>query len=144
MLSKASFAEPHYSLDVLRGLIAEATNAAKTSTPVDTDSRMLSIVQKRIKASEGAAKEFEQAGREDLKEKEISQISILQSYVAESNLMGENEIRGAVTSLIDAMKRENRKLDKGSVMKGLIGPGGALDGALLDKKNVAGLVEEAL
>ncbi len=131
-------------LDVLRGLIAETTNAAKTSTPVTTDSHMLSIIRKKIKSSQGAITEFETAGRSDLKDKESAQIIVLEDYVQSSNVMSEMDMTQAIQDSIGKMRTNGLKTDKGSVMKALVGPGGALDGHLYDKKDVARLVDGML
>ena len=133
-----------FRLDVLRGLIAETTNAAKTSTPVTTDSHMLNLIRKKVKSSQGALAEFEAAGRADLKDREAAQIGVLEDYVKDSNVMSEEDMAQAVQDSIGRLRTERQKTDKGSVMKALIGPGGALDGQLVDKKDVARLVDGML
>ncbi len=110
-------------LDVLRGLIAETTNAAKTSNPVTTDSQMLSIIRKRVKSSEAAISEFEDAKRDDLRDKELGQIAILQEFIDGSNVMGEEDLTVAIQKVLGQMRTEERKADKGSVMRTLVGPG---------------------
>ena len=57
-------------LNVLRGLLAEVTNAAKTAQPLDSDMKLLGLLRKRTSAANQAAKEFSDAGRQDLTEKE--------------------------------------------------------------------------
>ena len=131
-------------LDVLRGLIAETTNAAKTSSPVTTDSHMLRLVQKKIKSSQQAVTEFEAAKRADLKEKEAAQIRVLEDYIKDSRIMSEEDMTKAIQDSIGKMRTEGQKTDKGSVMKALVGPGGALENQLVDKKDVARLVDRML
>jgi len=128
-------------LDVLRGLIAETTNAAKTSNPVTTDAQMLSIIRKRVKRSEAAISEFEDAKRDDLRDKELGQIAILQEFIDGRNVMGEEDLTAAIQKVLGQIRTDERKADKGSVMRALVGPGGALEGQLVDKKDVARLVD---
>ena len=127
-------------LDVLRGLIAEITNAAKTSKPITTDSQVLSLIRKRIKSSEAAATEFQAAKREDLRAREVAQIAVLDAYIQGSNFMGEEEITMAVRSTIGKMRAEEKEISRGSIMKALVGPGGSLEGQIVDKSDVARLV----
>ena len=131
-------------LDVLRGLLSDTTNAAKASNPVTTDAHMIQIIRKRAKSSEGAAKEAEDAKRDDLRDKELKQIAVLESYIKDSNSMSEDDVKGAVQETIGNMRTEGRKTDKGSVMKALVGPGGLLDGQLVNKKEVASIVSGML
>ncbi len=127
-------------LDVLRGLIAEVTNAAKTSKPVTTDSQMLSIIRKRVKSSESAATDFQAAKRDDLNAREVAQIAVLDEYIQDSNYMREEEVTTAIQEIVDRMKMENKEVNRDSVMKALVGPGGSLEGQTVDKSDVARLV----
>ncbi|KAG8531680.1 uncharacterized protein KY384_003312 [Bacidia gigantensis] len=131
-------------LDVLRGLIADATNAAKASNVAQTDSHMLQIIRKRIKNSEGAAQEAEHAHRNDLRDKELSQLSILQAYIEDSNVLSEDAVRASVLLVVETLRRDGQAASKGGVIKKLLGPGGTLDGQLVDKKEVARMVESML
>ena len=129
---------------MLRGLIADTTNASKTSNPPTTDSHILSIIRKRIKTSEAAAEEAKTAARKDLFSREQQQISVLESYLAHVQVVGEQEIASAVQKVLAALSGEGKKIDRGSLMKALIGPGGALDGQVVEKKKVAEAVDKVL
>lgn len=129
-----------YRLDVLRGLISEVTNAAKTSKPVTTDSQMLSIIRKRVKSSENAAAEFKAANREDLRSREAAQADVLEEYIKDSNSLGDEDITMAIQEVVGKMRTEKLDVNRGSVMKALVGPGGRLDGQLVDNSDVARLV----
>lgn len=128
-------------LDVLRGLISDVTNAAKTSKPVTTDVQMLQIVRKRVKSSEAAVEEFQNAKREDLKDREVAQIAVLEAYISESGSMGEDEIAKAIQDVIGRMRSEEKTVNQGSVMKSMVGPGGTLAESTVDKQVVAKLVK---
>ena len=97
-----------------------------------------------MNSSVNAASEFEQAGRTDLQEKERAQLSVLEGYVKSSGMMDEAELQRIVQDHMEKMKTEGQRLDKGTAMKALVGPGGALEGQLVDKKDVAKVVDRCL
>ncbi|MCJ1452140.1 hypothetical protein MMC28_002482 [Mycoblastus sanguinarius] len=140
-MKNAMKAKDSFRLDVLRGLISEVTNAAKTSKPVTTDSQMLNIIRKHVKSSEAAAGEFSNAKRDELKDREVAQIAVLQEYMKDSDIMGEEDVTKAIQDVIGNMRTDGKQVTGGSVMKALVGPGGSLDGQLVDKKDVARLVQ---
>lgn len=105
---------------------------------------MLSIIRKKVKNSQGALATFEAAGRKDLQDKEASQIKVLEDYIKDIKVMSEEDMTQAVQDLIGEMRTSGAKTDKGSVMKALTGPGGALDGQVLDKQVLARLVDGML
>ncbi|MDI1488734.1 MAG: hypothetical protein OHK93_008010 [Ramalina farinacea] len=131
-------------LDVIRGLLSDFTNATKSSKQSPTDAHILQLIRKRIKSSENAAEEAQKADREDLRGKELQQVALLQSYMTDSDIMGEDDVRIAVQQVIGEMRTGSKKTDKGSVMKALVGPGGALDGQLVDKQALAKMVDGML
>lgn len=71
------------SLSVLRGILADVTNASKTPAPIKTDRQMIKLLQKRVKASKDAASQFAAAGRQDLTGKEESQVAVLEEYASQ-------------------------------------------------------------
>ena len=101
---------------------------------------MLNIIRKRLKSSEAAAAEFEAANRQDLKDREVAQIAVLDGYVQDSNSMGEKAISAAIQDVVDKMRTEEKEVNRGSIMKALVGPGGSLEGRMVDKSDVAKLV----
>lgn len=101
---------------------------------------MLNIIRKRIKSSEAAAEEFSNAKREDLRSREAAQVAMLQEYIQDSDSMGEEDITVAIQAVIGTMRTEKNEVNRGSIMKALVGPGGTLDGQIVDKSDVARLV----
>lgn len=128
-------------LDVLRGLISDVTNSAKTSKPVTTDAQMLNIIRKRVKSSEAAVEEFQSAKRDDLIDREVAQIAVLEAYIGDSDPMGEDDITRAIQDVIGRMRSEGKSVNHGSVMKSMVGPGGTLEDQPVDKQIVAKLVK---
>ncbi|KAL9092019.1 MAG: hypothetical protein Q9159_001017 [Coniocarpon cinnabarinum] len=134
-------------LNVLRGLIADVTTAAKTSNPINTDMHVLSLLRKRTAAGREAAAEFAKGGRPDLKQNEDAQVSVLEEYAGGVETIGDDEIMTRIGDIVNSasMSQESgQTLNKGTVMKKLLGPGGTLEGKPVEKANVARLVDVAL
>ncbi|KAA6414857.1 MAG: hypothetical protein FRX48_01607 [Lasallia pustulata] len=127
-------------LNVLRSLLAEITNASKTSSPITTDLQLLSLLRKRAAMSRTAAQDFGAAKRTDLKDKEEAQVAVLEEYAGEVDTIGEEEITRVVGEVIGRMVSDEKKLDLGSVLKNLLGPGGAFNGKPVEKAEVAKIV----
>lgn len=146
-LGNSAFGSPftyYCSLNVLRALISETNNAAKTASPIQTDIQLLSLIRKRASASKEAAQQFAEADRPDLKEKEDAQIAILEEYAGHVKTLTVEEVEAVVAKEIAAIKEAGKKLEVGLVLKALFTPGGALDGKPADRKEVAGLVKKAV
>ena len=131
-------------MDVLRGLISDVNNAAKTSKPVTTDSQMLNIIRRRVKSSEAAVEDFQSAKRDDLKDREVAQIAVLEAYIGNCASMGEDDITRAIQDVIGKMRSEEKTVNQGSVMKSIVGPGGTLEDQPVDKQVIANLVKSML
>lgn len=131
-------------MDVLRALISETNNASKTSSPIQTDLQLLSLIRKRAAAAKDAAQEFAAANRPDLKEKEESQVTILEEYAAQVETMSVEDIMAVVSQEISQLKAADKKVDIGSVLKSLFAPGGALDGKPAERAEVARIAKEAV
>ncbi|KAI9839286.1 MAG: hypothetical protein M1819_003281 [Sarea resinae] len=131
-------------LNVLRGLLAETTNAAKTSTPFKTDVQLLALLRKRAAASKAAALEFQAAKRDDLKEKEDAQVAVLEEYAGGVETMGVEDIKKSVAEVMEKVKVEGARMDMGGVLKRLVGPGGSLEGKPVERAEVARIVKEAV
>ena len=78
-----------------------------------TDEETISIVQKMIKQRKDSFSQFEQAGREELAEKEAREISILEQFLPEQ--LSEEEILQDVNQAIAESGAESMQ-DMGKVM----------------------------
>ena len=125
-------------------MISETNNAAKTSSPVQTDIQLLSLIRKRAAAAKEAAQQFAESDRPDVKEKEDAQIAILEEYAGHVKTLSVDEVEAIIAKEISAMKEAGKKMEIGQVLKALFAPGGALDGKPADRKEVAGLVKKAV
>ena len=130
-------------LNVLRALLAETTNASKTSNPFKTDIQILSMLRKRAAASKSAAEEFAAADTNDLRDKEEAQIAVLEEYASAVEMVSENEIKEVVTEVISLMRSASHTIiNAGSVMKAVVGPGTRyFEGKAVDKAEVAKVVQ---
>ncbi|KAF2484966.1 Yqey-like protein-domain-containing protein [Neohortaea acidophila] len=133
-------------LNVLRSLIADVTNAAKTSSPIKTDMQILSLLRKRQAAAKQASEEFKAAGRQDLVEKEQGQVGVLEEYAGSVETISADDIREVVIRVVNDSKeqRPDGQANIGEVLKKLLGAGGSLDGKPVDRKEVSRIVKEVL
>jgi uncharacterized protein YqeY len=143
-LKTAMKAKDTARLNVLRGVLADITNASKTSTPASTDMQVVALLRKRSAASKAAVVEFKEAKREDLVGKEEEQISILEGYAGEVATVPEEEIVAAIKEMVKMMTVDGAKVNMGSLVKKMIGPGGVYDGKNVEAKTVAKLVQAEL
>jgi uncharacterized protein YqeY len=129
-------------LSVIRALLAEVTNAAKTPRAIETDVQVLSLIRKRIAAAKEAGESFKAAGREDLSQQEDAQATVLQEYASNVDTVSEAEMKEAVEQAITSLDAKSRNL--GMVMKVLTGSGGKLAGRPVVGKDLAAIISRAL
>ena len=128
-------------LNVLRALLADITNASKTTSPITTNPQFLSLIRKRLAAAEGAVGEFKAGGRQDLVDKEENQMGVLKDYMKDvgGDAMSAEELKDTIAEVLEESKAQGRVV-MGDVLKKLLGPGGKLEGKGADGKEVAKLV----
>ncbi|MCJ1405902.1 hypothetical protein MMC11_009133 [Xylographa trunciseda] len=131
-------------LNVLRGILAETTNASKTSTPLRTDIQLLSLLKKRAAASKAAAQEFGAAKRDDLKDNEEAQVAVLEEYASTIKTIEEHEVVETIAKVVGEMRTQGVSVNIGNVLKAVLGVGGALDGKPVEKAEVARIVKRVL
>ena len=142
-MKAAMIAKDTNRLTVLRGLMSQTLNASKTNSPIVTDVQMLALLRKNMNSSATAAQEFKDAGRQDLADKEDSQIKVLEEYAGSVEVVGEQEIRDAVTKTVDSMKAEGAKVQIGDVLKRVFAPD-VLGEKPVERSEVARIVKEIL
>lgn len=76
--------------------------------------------------------------------KEEEQVSILEGYAGEVKTVPEEEIMAAIKEMAKMMTADGAKVNMGSLVKKLIGPGGVYDGKNVEAKTVAKLVQAEL
>ena len=133
----------HVRLNVLRAILADATNASKGPSPIKTDVQVLALLKKRIASSKAASEEFAQAKRDDLKEKQDAEIAVMDEYAGQVETFAEADIAKAVEQAYETLK-DAAKVNAGTVLKELLRPGGTLDGKPVEKSQVAKMVQDML
>lgn len=110
-------------LTVLRALLSQTLNASKTSSPINTDMQMLSLLRKSAAQSKAASEEFRKNGREDLAGKEEDQVRVLEEYAGGVEVVGEGEIRGVVEGVVRELRADKGegKVQMGDVLKAVFG-----------------------
>ena len=121
--------------------MSDINNAAKVLNPITTDSQMLPIIRKLVNNSKAADKEDETAKRLDLRDKELQQASVLEAYIEDGNVLNEEDIKVAVQHAVESLEGDGRKITKGDLMKSLVGTNGSLSGLLVEKKDLARIVD---
>jgi len=133
---------------VLRAVISETNQAASGPSPIKTDLQILALLRKRKAASRAAAKEAEDAKREDLKEKQEKEIEILDEYASAVKTVPVLELRTIVRGAVEALRSDRNAspsdLKPGVVMKELLKPGGVLDGKPVENAQLAEIVRETI
>ena len=84
------------------------------------------------------------ANREDLAQKQVSEISVLEEYAGQVEVMPEEALKEAINSTLTVLKSTTEKLNPGMVLKELFKAGGELDGKPVEKGQVAAAVKQLL
>jgi len=80
------------------------------------DADVLAVISKMIKQRKDAAEQFAQADRQDLREKELTEIEVLERYLPEQ--LSESAVKDIVAAVI-AETGANGMKDMGQVMAGV-------------------------
>lgn len=128
-------------LNVVRAILSDVTNAAKTASPVRTDVQILAMLRKRVATSTASRQEFVDAGRQDLQEREDAEIAVMQSYAHTVKTMSDDDL---CASIDRAIQQSSEKPNLGHVIKTLTAPGGELDGKAFERSSLARLVKDRL
>jgi len=143
-LKDAMRAKDKTRLNVLRAIISETSNAAKTSSPIHSDLQLLSLIRKRSASLKEAGREFAEANRDDLKENVHAEILVLGEYAEKVATTSIEEIQSAVSQAISKLQEDGGRVDMGAVLKSLFAPGGALDGKPAERGQVAKIAKQSI
>ncbi|KAG6242787.1 hypothetical protein E4U24_005615 [Claviceps purpurea] len=130
-------------LSVLRAILSANLNASKTASPIQTDVQLVALIRRIQKSAQDAVEDAKSAGRDDLVNKEMEQVRIMDEYIAGSGVqtLGEAELKTLAQDAIEASKAAGTatKAIVGDVMKRLAG---ALEGKDVDRKALAAMIKE--
>lgn len=131
-------------LAVLRNLMAQITNASKTATPITTDVQMLGLLRKALESSKMASQEFAAAGRQELAEKENTQVKIMEEYASKVETLPLESIELALQHAIKLLQAETEKQPKlGELLKRVFAAD-ILGEKAVERATVAKLAQEML
>ena len=120
-------------VSVLRMLISEIKNkkiADRIKEELE-DGKIIGLIQKMARQHKESIEQFKQGGRQDLVDKEMAELGVLEEYLPEQ--LSEEEIIKIVTSSIEKTGATSAK-DMGKVMGEVLGRvAGRADGKLVSK-----------
>jgi uncharacterized protein YqeY len=117
--------------DTLRMAIAAVQNAAKDKRTDLTDDEALAVLTRQVKTRRESIKAYRDAGRDDLADKEQSEIDVLAPYLPAQ--LDEADVRALVVEAIAATGASSTR-DMGRIMGALMPKvKGRADGALVNR-----------
>ncbi len=136
-LKAAMVAKDNFKRDTIRFL-----NSAIKQVEVDerrdlSDDDIIKIIQKSIKQREDAAKQYKEADRADLYEKEEREADILRGYLPAQ--LSSDEIKEIISNIISDLGANSMK-----DMRGVMKEANAKIGARSDGKTISTIVKELL
>ncbi len=136
-IKDAMRAKDTFKRDVLRNLSAAIKQIEVDERKELSDSDVEAILAKYAKQREDALKQFKEAGREDLVEKEEKELEIVRSYLPKP--LSDEELKEAVENIIQEVGATSMK-DMGKIM----GKIKATFGSRADGSKVNKIVKEIL
>lgn len=117
-IKTAMKAKDQVRLETLRFLNSAIKNREIEVRPNEiSEDDILGVIKKAVKQRKESIEQFQQAGRNDLADKEKSELEILTTYMPEQ--MSQEKIEEIVTAVITEMKADSVKM-MGAVMKEVI------------------------
>ena len=116
-MKEAMKSKDSVKLGAVRGVISAVKNQEIDLKKELSEEEILTIVSREVKKRKEAAVLYEKGNRPELKEKEIQEMKILQTYLPEQ--VSEKDLRRRIQEVIDETGAEGMK-DFGKVMKTLV------------------------
>ena len=130
-LKAAMKAHDMVAVNAIRGVIAKVKDLTVNAGKEMTDDAVLSVIAKAVKQREESVAQFTQAGREDLAEKEKTEMEMLRKYLPAQ--LDEAAVAAIVKEVVAATGATGKK-DMGRVMKEVMARvKGQADGKLVSK-----------
>lgn len=92
------------TLDSLRYLLSQIKNVEIDAHKELDDQEIIGIIQKEVKRRKDAIAQYQSAGRQDIVEKEMAQLKIIEGYAPQ--LMGDAEIAEVIDAIIASGNHE--------------------------------------
>jgi uncharacterized protein YqeY len=136
-LKAAMIAKENFKRDTIRFLMAAIKQIEVDERIELDDDAIYKVIQKSLKQREDAAKQYKDAGRDDLYDKEVAEAEILKIYLPKQ--MDDEALRNLINDAIKSLDAQGMK-DMGRVMKYV----NEKVGSSADGKRVSTLVKELL
>ena len=113
-IKTAMKAKDKVALESLRA-VKTALSYAKTEAQVDelSEADEISILQKQVKMRKEAAEQFTSQGRDDMAEKELQQVAVIEKFLPQQ--LSEDELAAEITAIIQQEGASGMK-DMGKVV----------------------------
>ena len=116
-MKEAMKSKDSVKLGTVRGVISGVKNQEIDLKKELSEEEILTIVSREVKKRKEAAVLYEKGNRPELKDKEIQEMKILQTYLPEQ--VSEKDLRRRIQEVIDETGAEGMK-DFGKIMKTLV------------------------
>jgi len=116
-MKEAMKSKDSVKLGAVRGVISAVKNQEIDLKKELSEEEILTIVSREVKKRKEAAVLYEKGNRPELKDKEIQEMKILQTYLPEQ--VSEKDLRRRIQEVIDETGAEGMK-DFGKIMKILV------------------------
>ena len=116
-MKEAMKSKDSVKLGTVRGVISAVKNQEIDLKKELSEEEILTIVSREVKKRKEAAVLYEKGNRPELKDKEIEEMKILQTYLPEQ--VSEKDLRRRIQEVIDETGAEGMK-DFGKIMKTLV------------------------
>lgn len=117
-MKEAMRAKEKERLGTIRLILSEVKRIEVDERIDIDDARLLAVLDKMVKQRRDSISQFEEAGRQELADKEHSEIAVIQDFLPEA--LSEDEINSMIAEAIASTGAESMK-DMGKVM-GIIKP----------------------
>ncbi|MEM6955083.1 MAG: GatB/YqeY domain-containing protein [Myxococcota bacterium] len=130
-LKTAMRAKDTVARDTIRMLKADLDKAELDKGSDLDEGEVLTVLARAVKTRKESAAQYEEGGREDLRDQELAQVAVVQRYLPEA--MSEDEAREAIKTIAAELSIESKK-DMGRLIKETLARHrGQLDGKLASK-----------
>ena len=116
-MKEAMKSKDSVKLGTVRGVISAVKNQEIDLKKELSEEEIITIVSREVKKRKEAAVLYEKGNRPELKDKEIQEMKILQTYLPEQ--VSEKDLRRRIQEVIDETGAEGMK-DFGKIMKTLV------------------------
>lgn len=128
-IKEAMKAHDNAKRDCLRSVVSEIKNQTVNAGKEITEDICMVVLKKAVKQRNDSISNFKLGGRDDLAQKEITELKLIEAYLPK--MLSELEVQGIVLKTINDNKIEEKKQNIGKIMK-LISA--RPDANLIDKK----------